>query len=99
MKSEVITLVIVHDVIYVLLRYRCVDHQVAWNWEWGCRGVDMQERVKGEVSPDTMRAWIRYHHVLESAGSDLIIVGGVTPTTDTGTRIIEEFGVVKVSRV
>ena len=104
-ESEKVALKVVHDEIHVLLRHRRVDHQV--RRRRGSRRVTSERglkvgasvRVKREVSPDTVRVWIRPDYVFEPAGGDLIIVGGVTPTTDVGARIPKEFRVVDVMRV
>jgi len=67
--------------------------------EHGRRIVGGSERENREISPDVVRGWIRQDYVFEPAGRDLIIVGGVTPGTNAGRRIIEEVGVVQVPRV
>ena len=60
----------------------------------------MIEWEKRKVSPDMVRSWIRPDYVFESAGRDLIIVGGITPTTEAVTWIvIEDIGIVHVLRV
>ena len=90
MEFEEITRIVVHYGIHILLGQRRVDHQVLIS------DVGAGERQKREVPPDVVRARIRDEYVFEPAGRDLIIVGGVTPTTEAGTRIIEQFRVVDI---
>ena len=105
MEPDKIALETVHRVIHVLLGHRRVDHKVRWKrrsrWIIRERGSDggVIEWEKRKVPPDMVRDRIRPDYVFEPASGDLIIVGGVTPTTNADTRIIEEFGVVKVGRV
>jgi len=62
------------------------------------RGVVEWEKRK--VPPDTMRGWISPNDIFESAGRDLIIVGGITPATEAGNGIIvEDIGIEQVLRV
>lgn len=101
-KSEEIALEAVDSEIYVLLGHRRVDHEALVRWGGrrvvSPRGGELEgsEREEREDSPDAVRGWIRHGYVFEPAGKDLIIVGGVAPTTDSRTRVIEEFCVVKV---
>ena len=56
-------------------------------------------REKREISPDVVGDWIRQDEVFEPAGGDFIIVGRVTPSTNTRVRIIKEVGVVQIMRI
>ena len=91
---------VVNQIIHSLLCRSRVDHQVLWKysrrviWELVENGVSKREQR--EVSPDVVRAWIRQDYVFKPASRDLVIVGGVTPSTNAGGRIIKEIGVVKV---
>ena len=105
MESEVITSIVCDQTIHILFGHSGVDHKAYWSWgtlgitcEWGL-DVGVTERVKREVPPDVMGVWIRHDHVFEPAGVDLEIIVGVTPATNTGGRVVKEFGVVDVVRV
>ena len=74
--------------VHVLLGHGRVDHQVRLKrrsrWvtreriKWG-----VQQREKREVSPNVVRGRISHDHIFESAGKNLIIVGGIAPCTNT----------------
>ena len=95
LESEQITLIAVHNEIHGFLGHRRVDHQARREREWGSEG-EGTVRIQREVPPDAVRGWIRPDQVFERAGGDFIIGGGVTPSTDARTRIIEEFRVVEI---
>jgi len=74
--------------LHVLLGNRRIDHEVLRNrgsrWvvpEWGA-DAGVIEREKRKVSPDVVRGRVSPDYIFEPSGSDLIIVGGVTPATD-----------------
>jgi hypothetical protein len=86
-ESNKISLKVVHAEIHVLFGHRGVYHEVRRggrsrrvSCERG-RDVGAIERVKREVSPDVVRVRIRPDYVFEPASGDLIIVGGIAPTT------------------
>ena len=106
MESDQISLKAIHQIIHILGGNRRIDHEICRNpgsrWvacEWGNDG-GIIEREKRKISPDVVRGRVWPDYVFEPAGSDLIIIGGVTPATEAVTWIIiEDIGMVDVLRV
>lgn len=61
--------------------------------------VGVGERELGKVPHDVMRGRVRPDHVLETAGGDLVVVVGVTPSTDVGRGVTEEGGFIEAGGI
>ena len=57
------------------------------------------KREEGVVSTNVVRGGVHPYVVFEASGVDLVVVLGVTPTTETGRRVVPDGCVVKVMSV